>query len=115
MLRVLYWFLAGALLGVGVIAILSIGVFLLVAGLTLVVIGAIRLGRREVWAGVVGFGLVPAMILQGDLSGSASIEPASTAQMYQLLAVISGAITLLGLIWGLIAALRAWRTSARVG
>jgi hypothetical protein len=115
MLRALYWFAAGALLGVGLLAILSIGVFLLLAGLILVVIGAIRLGARGLWAGLVGFGLLPALILQVDLSGSVPVDPASTAQTYQLLAIIFGAITLLGLIWALVATVRAWRLPARVG
>jgi hypothetical protein len=114
MLRALYWFVAGALLGVGLLAITSIGVFLLLIGLILVVIGVIRLGTRGLWTGLVGFGLVPAVILQVDLSGSAPIEPASTAQTYQLLAIIFGAITILGLIWGLVATVRSWRTSARI-
>ena len=102
MLRALYWFVAGALIGAGVIAILSIGVLFLLAGLILVVIGAIRVGARGLWAGLVGFGLLPMLILVGDLSGPGPIEPASTAQAYHMLAIIFGAIALLGLVWGLI-------------
>lgn len=112
MLRALYWFVAGALLGVGVIAILSIGVLLLLAGLIMVVIGAIRFGARGLWAGLIGFGLVPMLILLNDLQQP--IQPASTAHAYQMLAIIFGAIALLGLVWGLVAALRGWRTPARV-
>jgi hypothetical protein len=112
MLRALYWFVAGALLGFGVIAILSIGVLFLLAGLIMVVIGAIRFGARGLWAGLIGFGLVPMLILLNDLQQP--IQPESTAQAYQMLAIIFGAIALLGLVWGLVAALRGWRTPARV-
>lgn len=113
MLRVLFWFATGALMGFGVIGILSIGVFFLAAGLILGVIGVVRVGARGLWAGLIGFGLLPALILQSDLSGSVPIEPATSAQSYQHLAIMFGAIALVGVVWGLVAALRAARTPAR--
>lgn len=105
MLRALYWFVAGTLIGFGVLAILSIGLVFLIGGVIFVVFGAIRLGARGLWAGLVGVGLLPLLILIGDLASPQPIEPASTAQTYTLLAVIFGAIALLGLLWGLIAGL----------
>jgi hypothetical protein len=110
MLRAAYWFVAGALIGFGVLAILSIGALFLLAGLILVVIGAIRVGARGLWAGLVGFGLLPMVILVGDLSGPGPIEPASTAQAYHMLAITFGAIALLGVLWGLVATIRGPRT-----
>lgn len=65
--RVLYWLLTGACFGFGVIAILSIGIFFLVAGMILLVVGAIRLGGRELWAALIGFGVLPAAILLWDV------------------------------------------------
>jgi hypothetical protein len=113
MLRALYWFVAGALIGFGVIAILSIGALFLLAGLILVIIGALRLGARGLWAGLIGFGLVPGLILLSDLSSPESIQPASTAQTYQQLAIFFGAVAVLGLVWGLVALLRGPRTPTR--
>ena len=65
--RTLYWLVTGAFLGVGLIAILSIGVLLLLVGLILLVVGAIRLGGRGIWAALIGFGAVPASILIWDV------------------------------------------------
>lgn len=101
-LRALYWFVAGSLIGVGVIAILSIGIFLVVAGVVLAVIGAVRGWAREIWAGVIGAGLAPMLILLIDLQGRDSIQPASTAEAYQTMAIVFGAIALLGIIIGVV-------------
>lgn len=113
MLRALYWFVAGALIGAGVLASLSIGALFLLAGMILVVIGAKQLGARGLWAGLVGFGLLPMLILVRDLSGPVPIEPASTAQAYLILAITFGAIALLGVLWELVATIRGPRTKER--
>ena len=110
----LYWFVAGGLIGFGVIAILSIGWPAILLGLVLTVIGVIRLGARGVWGVLLGGGLVPLAFLLYDLQ-NANILPASTAQTYQLLAMIYGAIAAVGFVWGLIATLLRLRTPARVG
>ncbi len=114
MLRALYWFVAGGLIGFGVIALPSIGWLLIPVGLILVVIGALRLGVRELWGALLGGGLAPLVILLYDLQNS-DILPATTAQFYQMLAMIFGAIALLGLLWGVIATLLSLRAPARVG
>jgi len=49
-LRAIYWAITGAPIGVGVIAILSIGVFLLVASAPLIILGVVRGWWRELWA-----------------------------------------------------------------
>lgn len=64
----LYWLVVGALFGLGVISILSIGVILLALGIVLLIFGALRLGGRGLWAGVVGFGLAPALLLVWDVT-----------------------------------------------
>jgi hypothetical protein len=112
--RAIYWFVAGALIGFGVIAILSIGVFTIAAGLILVVFGAFRVGARGLWAALVGGGLVPLAFLLNDLQNS-DILPATTAQTYQVMAQIFGAIALIGVLWGIVAVLRGSRPPAQAG
>jgi len=114
--RALYWFVAGGLIGFGVLALPSIGWLLILVGLILVVIGALRLGVRELWGAFLGCGLVPLAFLlnQYDLQNP-DIQPAASAQFIQVIAVVFGAIALLGLLWGVIATLLSLRTPARVG
>ncbi|HEX8731423.1 MAG TPA: hypothetical protein VF725_05125 [Ktedonobacterales bacterium] len=64
----LYWLFVGALFGLGYIGILSIGIFLLIPALALLIFGAIRLGGKGLWAGAVGFGLAPAALLIWDVT-----------------------------------------------
>jgi hypothetical protein len=77
--RALYWFVAGGLIGFGVIAILSVGWLAILLGLMLSVIGVIRLGIREAWGALPGGGLAPSAVLLYDLRTS-DIQPAATAQ-----------------------------------
>lgn len=129
--RIFYWLLVGALFGLGVIAILSIGVFLLAAGLALLIFGAIRFGARGLWAGLVGFGAAPALLLLWDVTsqpwacnpGGPGLSDATTQTgvnyytcvntpvgvltAYHVMAAGFGAIALVGLLLGLAALL--WR------
>src|SRR5689334_1856078 len=68
MWRIVYWLLTGALIGVGMIAILSIGSLFLLLGVILLVVGALRVGPRGIWAAIVGFGALPAGILIWDVT-----------------------------------------------
>jgi hypothetical protein len=99
-LKALYWFIAGGLIGVGCIAILSIGIFLIAASVPLIVIGAVRGWLRELWAGVVSFGLAPMLVLLADLQNRDQIQPTSTADFYQLMAIGFGVIAALGALGG---------------
>jgi hypothetical protein len=112
LLRALYWFVAGGLIGFGVIAILSIGWPLILLGLILVVVGVIRVGVRELWGALLGGGLVPLAFLLNDLQNS-DIQPATTAQTYQVMAQIFGGIAIAGFIWGVIALLLSVRSPTR--
>jgi hypothetical protein len=121
-LRPAYWLLTGALVGFGLIAILSIGAPFLLVGLLLLIFGAIRLGGAGLWAAVVGFGIVPALILLYDVTsapwaclsaGQATSEPNTSyytcfntpvgpLTTYHILAVSFGIIALVGLGWPLL-------------
>lgn len=131
--RILYWFIVGACFGVGVIGILSIGIFFLAAGLALLIFGAIRFGAGRLWAAIVGFGVAPAAILVWDVTSqpwacepanhtivSSGVVPpggsytspnyfscvntfAGPLTTYHVMAAIFGAIALVGIIWGLAA------------
>jgi hypothetical protein len=120
MWRVIYWLLTGALLGVGFIAILSIGSLFLLLGALLVVLGALRVGPRGIWAALVGFGAAPAGILIWDVvsapwgcqePGISSLPnvnyfvcvdmPFGIFTAYHVLALILGVIALAGLGWPL--------------
>ena len=121
--RMLYWLLTGAVIGFGVIAILSIGLPFVILGLLLVAFGAVRLGIREIWAAVVGLGGLPAAILLWDVTsgpwlcetqggGSTSLPnvsyytcvdtPVGLLTTYQVLAFWFGVVALLGLAWPLL-------------
>jgi hypothetical protein len=64
---ILLWAFVGALLGVGFIAILSIGGALLLAGVVLAAATAWLTRGRGLWAAVIAFGLFPAAILFFDI------------------------------------------------
>lgn len=128
-----YWFLTGALIGFGSIAILSIGFLFIIVGIVLVVIGLNRMRGQERWTAVVGFGGVPALILLRDVTSApwACTSPAGGAlpnvnyytcvdtfvgqlTSYHILAFWFGIITLLGIVWPLARYFvrRSWRTAA---
>ena len=130
--RTLYWLLTGALVGFGYIAILSIGFPFLVLGLILLPVGAIRLGGRGLWAGLVGLGGLPALILLWDVTSAPWACLPGTGELslpnvhnyyacvdtfagrlttYHVLAFGFGLIALAGLAWPLLS--RAWRQGRR--
>ena len=120
--RTLYWLLTGACLGFGVIAILSIGIFFLAAGLILLVVGAIRFRGKSLWAALVGFGGAPALLLiwdvvsgpwgcitpgggdsQPGVSYYTCVEtPVGQLPSYHVMAFGFGVIALAGLAWPLL-------------
>jgi len=61
--HIIYWLLTGTLLGMGLAALPSIGLFLLPIGLVLLVLGVLRFWGREAWAALVGFGALPATLI----------------------------------------------------
>ena len=115
--RLFYWMVAGALIGFGVIGILSIGLPFLLIGLGMVIYGVIRFKARGFWAALIGFGTLPALILIGDIitapqacTGQTLTLPPNTSSVscgyipdsYYIMAVIFGAIALVGMVWPLL-------------
>jgi len=126
MWRIIYWLLTGALLGVGVISILSIGSLFVLLGVLLVVLGALRIGARGIWAASVGIGAATACILIWDVvsapwacEGGDAVPnvnyyscvdtPFGPLTTYHVMAFLFGLIALLGLAWPL--AQRLWMRS----
>jgi hypothetical protein len=115
--RPLYWALAGSLMGFGFIGILSIGSPFLLLGLGLVIFGLIRHWFGGFWAFLIGFGGLPALILIFDIvtappqcppghivlpPGVHFYECGGPLDNYRMLAIIFGAIALVGVAWPLI-------------
>lgn len=61
------WAVGGCLAGFGLIGLLSIGLPFLLAGLAMLVFAILKAGARGAWAGVVGFGAVPALVLLANM------------------------------------------------
>ncbi len=116
-----YWMVAGALIGFGLISILSIGLPFLLIGLGMVTYGIVRFRARGFWAALIGFGTLPAFILIVDiitasppcngqplilLPNASSVSCRSIPTSYYILAVFFGAIALLGMAWTLLRRLR---------
>jgi hypothetical protein len=132
-LRLGYWLITGALLGFGLIGILSIGAPILLLGLLLLIFGAIRLRGSGLWAAAVGFGSVPALVLLYDVtsapwaclsagqatsSSQPSVSyytcvdtPVGSLTTYHILAIGFGIIALVGIAWPLLQAI--FRRGAR--
>jgi hypothetical protein len=91
----IYWALAGALIGFGVIGGFSIGIPLVLIGIYFMSFGLARLEHRGLWAALVGFGAVPMGLLLWN-SGSDAIVGV----------LLFGAIVAAGMIWGLLEALQ---------
>lgn len=119
--NILYWGCTGALLGFGLIGMMTIGLPFLLLGTLMLVYGVTRLGRTGTWSGLVGFGVLPALFLLPRylftercapgtvLSLPADAPPGTTVscgqvpQEYLYMGLAFVAIATIGLIWGIIA------------
>jgi hypothetical protein len=119
--RPLYWLLAGTLVGVSLAALPSIGILLLPAGVALVLIGALWLRARSVWAFLVGFGTLPALLIVRTILTAPPVCPVGgirvpfgvhsncggpLPQLWYGMAIGFALIALLGLTWPLAQKLR---------
>lgn len=96
--RLVYWFIIGALLGLGLaqFAGVSLGVILFPIGLVLLIIGLLALRGRELVAGVVGFGALPALLFVYVIVSFP--PPPDVAPFIYGGALVYGAITVAGLV-----------------
>jgi hypothetical protein len=127
--RLLYWLITGTLVGFGFAAAASIGLPFLLIGTIMLFYGILRVGPRDFWGALVGFGMLPAfLILYGDrLYGHCPINGWQTWKLPTLIPDTLGGtdvpcgaipqsslywtaffivIALAGVVWGLIAAVR---------
>lgn len=126
-----YWFVTGAVLGLGLVEFAGLGLVLFPVGVILLVIGLAALRGREALAGIVGFGALPTAAFVYAIATFA--QPCTLAlgpwrpygaapchgnitvpHFYSYGAVVFGVITLVGLVM-LIAAARASRRGSRTG
>lgn len=61
-LRILYWIITGALMGFGLIGLMTIGAPFLIVGLVMAFVGIWKPGLSGAWTGLVGFGGLPALV-----------------------------------------------------
>ena len=94
--RLVYWLITGALLGLGLVELPGLGLILFPVGLVLLIIGLFALRGREVVAGVVGFGALPAAAFVNAIVSAAL--PLEVAPFYYGGAIVFGAITVAGLV-----------------
>ena len=107
----LYWLVAGAVVGFGLIGLMSIGFPFLIIGIVLCVVGVWRPGIGGSWAFLIGLGGLPALVflrhiidaaLNPNCSGDVSTPDVGTVTCYDIpasyyvLFAISVAITLSG-------------------
>jgi len=117
-----YWMLAGACIGFGFIAfdIIFIVYPCVLIGLGLIAYGIARIGMQGVWAAIVSFGAIPALILWRNVitapplcplatGGNGQLScggPASTYTTYTIAAVCFTIVAFIGLMWPLLQSLR---------
>jgi hypothetical protein len=102
--RLGYWFLTGACLGLGLVP-WAFGIYLLLIGVVLVLVGAFTLRGREAAAAVLGVGAGPAALFASVILQGVP-ETAPAAQLVYGGVVISSLITVIGLV----ALVVVWRT-----
>lgn len=114
----LYWFTCGALIGLGLVMIFSIGLPLLLLGGVFILYRTRKVGDRGWWAAAVGLGAAPATLMFVSYLASNPCPPGgngisvvvgpgesfgcsylSESFVYQI--AIFAAIALAGLAWGL--------------
>jgi hypothetical protein len=130
-LRLGYWLITGAVLGLGLVEIAGLGLVLFPIGVVLLVIGLVALRGREALAGIVGFGALPtaafvyaiATFAQPCVGLAGPYRPYPVAScnahvpippFYYGGAIVFGVITLVGVVV-LVAVARVSRRGPRTG
>ena len=97
-----YWAFTGALMTFGGLALFTIGLPFLFAGLVLAVIGILKLWIKGVWAITLGLGGVP--LVSAGLVGHSATSPAPSFSTDQIVVLaFFGAIALSGIAFRLLA------------
>src|SRR5450759_1942785 len=111
--RLVYWLIAGFLIGGGLIRfdIYFIALPTILIGLAMLIIGILRFRSPEFWAILIGLGVVPALIFVFDIVTASppctgnilTIPPGATSascsyipQSYYVFAIVFAAIALVG-------------------
>lgn len=93
--KVLYWGVTVGLLGFGLVGIMSIGLIFLVAGAALAGFGVFMLGTRGLWAAVVGFGGIPALVFLANLAFTFFVaDPSCSGVLWGNSTSVSGSVSL---------------------
>jgi hypothetical protein len=112
--HLVYWFITGALLGLGLVEGPFLGLILFPVGLVLVVIGQGAVRGRERAAGVVGFGAVPAAACVSVfvIPQVPFVPPFALlgTRVFGVITLVFGVITLVGVV----ALVVVWRTPRRM-
>jgi hypothetical protein len=125
----LYWFTCGALIGLGLASIFFIGLLLIVLGVVFLLYEAQKVGVKDLWAVVVGFGVAPAGLMlsryltsnlcpDGTSGISMTVGPSESFSCsgfpdgYLYYVTAFGVVALIGLGWGLYRRLAVTRVHA---
>ena len=79
-----YWLLAGAVVGFGLIGLMTVGLPFLIVGMILCVVGLWKPGIGGSWAFLVGLGGLPALVLLADITDAAltALNPYCSGDLY---------------------------------
>lgn len=114
----LYWFTCGTLIGLGLASIFSIGLLLIALGVMFLLYEVRKVGDKDLWAVVVGFGVSPASLMlsryltsnlcpPGPNGISVTVGPGESFSCsgfpdgYLYYVATFGVVALIGLGWGL--------------
>jgi hypothetical protein len=118
-----YWGLVGALIGFGVLSLLSIGLPFVLVGMVLAVVGIWKFGVHDAWVALVACGVLDAAIVMHTISSAGPVCPASgmghtqsacsdLPSTYVQIVVVAWCIAIIGV---LVPAVRWIRTVMRPG
>ena len=79
-----YWLVTGAVVGFGLIGLMTIGFPFLIVGMVLCAVGVWKPGTGGNWAFLIGLGGLPALILIADITATAltALNPYCSGDLY---------------------------------
>ena len=107
--KLLYWVIAGALMGFGFLLVFSIGIPLLLVGAVMILYGIKKIGANGFWAALIAMGVAPASLMMYQFLTADRCPPVGgTASCvffpngYLYVVALFGAIALAGIVWELL-------------